>query len=225
MRHKYAGNRLGRNSTLRKATIRDIAKATLTHQRITTTKARAKEARKLVERLITLGKRNTLAAKRRAFRVLCDHKLVSDLFNKIALRFQNRQGGYTRILPLALRRRGDDASLVLLELTEKEVVVEKKKVHAQPKSKKSQGVEAKEKAIDKKHKAAEGIAPAQHKDEISEKALAQPQAVEGAPAEEKPQGHLPPKVKKEHPQAQIKPTKKIIGGFKNMFTREKKEQS
>ena len=122
MRHRVDGNRLGRNSSLRKATVRDIARAALIHQRICTTKAKAKEARRLVEKLITLGKRADLSSKRRAFAILCDHHLVSDLFNKTAARFKSRMGGYTRIIPLGLRR-GDNAHLVYLELTEKEIVV------------------------------------------------------------------------------------------------------
>ncbi len=121
MRHNIAGNRLSRNSTLRKATVRDLAKATLLKERIQTTKARAKEARKLVDKLITMGKSGTLADKRRAFAILCNHGIVSDLFTKTAPRFKNRVGGYTRIIPLG-NRRGDNAELVLLELTEKEVV-------------------------------------------------------------------------------------------------------
>ena len=119
MRHGKSGKRFGRKSTWRAATIRDIAKATLIRERITTTESRAKEARKLVDRLITIGKEGTLAAKRRAFAVLCDHQLVSNLFNEIAGRFKSRQGGYTRIIPLGFNRRGDNARLVFLELTEK----------------------------------------------------------------------------------------------------------
>lgn len=122
MRHAIAGNKLGRNSSWRKATVRDIAKATLKRQRICTTKAKAKEARKLVDRLITLGKKGTLAHKRRAFVTLCEHRLVSELFNKIVPRFKERSGGYTRIIPLSYRR-GDNAQLVYLELTEKEEVL------------------------------------------------------------------------------------------------------
>ena len=122
MRHHIDGNRLGRNSSLRKATVRDIAKATLVHQRVCTTKAKAKEARRLVEKLITLGKRADLASKRRAFSILCDHHLDSNLFNKTATRFKSRLGGYTRIIPLS-QRRGDNAHLVYLELTEKEIIV------------------------------------------------------------------------------------------------------
>ena len=122
MRHGMAGNRLSRNSTLRKATVRDLAKATLIAQRICTTEAKAKEARKLVDKLITLGKKGTLAAKRRAFSILTDHKLVSDLFAKTSPRFKNRIGGYTRIIKLGTRR-GDNAALAYLELTEKEIII------------------------------------------------------------------------------------------------------
>lgn len=129
MRHKIAGNKLGRNSSWRKATVRDIAKATLIQQRIKTTEAKAKEARKLVDKLITLGKKGSLAHKRRAFSILCDHKLVSELFSKIAVRFAQRQGGYTRIIKLATNRKGDNAKVVFLELTEKDqsVLVDDKK--------------------------------------------------------------------------------------------------
>jgi len=98
--------------------MRDVAKATLIQQRITTTIAIAKEGRKVVDRLITMGKKGTLVEKRKAFALLCDHQLVSDLFEKIAPRFSTRQGGYTRIIQLN-NRRGDNAHMVLLELTEK----------------------------------------------------------------------------------------------------------
>lgn len=122
MRHGIAGNRLGRNSSLRQATVRDLAKAVLIRQRIRTTEAKAKEARKLVDKLITLGKKGTLAHKRRAFSILCDHQLVSELFDKIAVRFSKRAGGYTRIIKFAVTRRGDNAKMVFLELTEREQV-------------------------------------------------------------------------------------------------------
>ena len=133
MRHQKIRTRLSRNSSLRRATMRDLAKAVLIRQRICTTKPKAKEARKLIERLITLGKEGTLAAKRRAFAILCDHVLVSQLFS-IAGRFNARQGGYTRIIPLG-QRRGDNAELAYLELTEKDkVIISKKKTEAQSKS-------------------------------------------------------------------------------------------
>src|SRR5208282_4762250 len=103
MRHAKAGNRLSRNQSLRKATVRDLAKATLLQERICTTRAKAKEARKMVEKLITLGKKNTLAARRRAFAILCDHHIVSQLFLKTAPRFKNRNGGYTRMISYVKR--------------------------------------------------------------------------------------------------------------------------
>lgn len=143
MRHAIQGNRLNRNRSWRKATVRDIAKATLVHQRVCTTKAKAKEARKLVDRLITLGKRGTLADRRKAFAILCDHHLVKELFNKTSLRFHNRKGGYTRIIFLGTRR-GDNAQLSYLELTEKEkVVVSKPRSTAEKKKEKLKAVQEK----------------------------------------------------------------------------------
>jgi large subunit ribosomal protein L17 len=124
MRHGIADNRFGRNQKLRQATVRDLARATLKHERITTTHAKAKGARQLVDKLITLGKKNTLHAKRAAFAILIDHDLVSMLFNKIAPRFKDRQGGYTRLIKYAVNRQGDNAQMTLLELTEREAKVD-----------------------------------------------------------------------------------------------------
>src|SRR5690348_10525845 len=118
MRHGKSGNRLSRNRSLRAATMRDMARAVLVQERICTTRAKAKEARKFIEKLITLGKTDTLAARRRAFAILCDHNLVSLLFKETAPRFKSRQGGYTRIIPFK-QRIGDNAELAFLELTEK----------------------------------------------------------------------------------------------------------
>ena len=122
MRHGLSGNRLSRNRSLRKATLRDMARSILLQERICTTRAKAKEARKLIEKLITLGKKDTLAARRRAFAILCDHGLVSDLFKTTAPRFKSRNGGYTRIIPY-IQRDGDNAELAFLELTEKSKII------------------------------------------------------------------------------------------------------
>jgi large subunit ribosomal protein L17 len=132
MRHGNAGNRLSRNRSLRKATLRDMAKAVLVQERICTTRAKAKEARKLIEKLITLGKKDSLAARRRAFAILCDHTLVSQLFGKTAPRFKERKGGYTRIIPY-MQRSGDNAELAFLELTEKsrEIITGQKRTKAE----------------------------------------------------------------------------------------------
>ncbi len=196
MRHGVAGNKLGRHSSWRKATIRDIAKATLKKQRICTTQAKAKEARKLVDRLITMGKKGTLAHRRQAFAVLCEHKLVSDLFNKIALRFNNRKGGYTRIIPLA-KRRGDNAQLVYLELTEQEAPAPKK-----PKAKKAAAKTAPAETASKE-KAAPG-----KKAETPESKEASPKAPKAETAD-----------KKHKPTPDKQPRKKIMGGIHKMFRR------
>jgi len=129
MRHGLSGNRLSRNRSLRKATLRDMARAILVQERICTTRAKAKEARKFIEKLITLGKKDTLAARRAAFAILCDHAMVSDLFTKTAPRFKSRNGGYTRIIPY-IQRAGDNAELAFLELTEKskEIITNQKRV-------------------------------------------------------------------------------------------------
>ena len=129
MRHGLSGNRLSRNRSLRKATLRDMARAILVQERICTTRAKAKEARKFIEKLITLGKTDTLAARRAAFAILCDHTMVSDLFTKTAPRFKERNGGYTRIIPYK-QRIGDNAELAFLELTEKsrEIITNQKRV-------------------------------------------------------------------------------------------------
>ena len=132
MRHGKSGNRLSRNQTLRKATLRDMAKAVFLQERICTTRAKAKEARKLIEKLITLGKKDTLAARRRAFAILCDHKEVSQLFTNVAPRFKARNGGYTRIIPY-VQRGGDNAELAFLELTEttRVIITNQKRVKAE----------------------------------------------------------------------------------------------
>ena len=117
MRHAKAKHRLNRFTSWRKATLISLTKSLILHQSIQTTKAKAKAAQPLAERLISLGKQNTLAAKRRAFSILGEHHLVSMLFDDIAVRFKNRTGGYTRVIQLG-NRRGDSASVAILELTE-----------------------------------------------------------------------------------------------------------
>ena len=152
MRHGISGNKFGRNQTLRKATVRDLVRAILKAEVIKTTRAKAVEARKLIDRTITLGKKNTLAAKRRAFALLCDHAMVSNLFNVIAPRFANRKGGYTRIIKFTTNRQGDNAEMVLLELTERapEVVVADAKAGKAVKDAEVVAVKAEKKAPVKK---------------------------------------------------------------------------
>lgn len=117
MRHRVKTDSLSRFSSFRKATIRSMTISILLNEKIITTMAKAKMARREVDKIISLGKKNTLASKRRAFSLLCDHKLVKVLFDQIAPKFSKRTGGYTRIIPYRFRR-GDNAELVVLELTE-----------------------------------------------------------------------------------------------------------
>src|SRR2546430_3387161 len=98
MRHLRAGRKLGRNAEHRLALMRTLARALITHERIITTLEKAKEARRFVEKLITLGKKNALHARRLALARLPDRDIIARLFDEIAPRFHDRHGGYTRVI-------------------------------------------------------------------------------------------------------------------------------
>ena len=126
MRHRNSGKRLGRNTSHRKAMLRNMVTSLLEHEKITTTDARAKELRPLAEKLITLAKRGDLHARRQATEVVRDHKVVAKLFERIAPRFADRPGGYTRIIKLG-HRLGDNAALSLISLVEEACAPKAKK--------------------------------------------------------------------------------------------------
>jgi large subunit ribosomal protein L17 len=115
MRHNKSGRRLGRNSSHRLAMLRNMVTSLIEHEKITTTDIRAKELRKLADRMITLGKRGDLHARRQALQVIQDRKVVAKLFDMIGPRFKDRPGGYTRIIKLGVRL-GDKAPLSQIEL-------------------------------------------------------------------------------------------------------------
>ena len=115
MRHKISGRGLGRNSSHRKAMLRNMVTSLLDKEQITTTDARAKELRKLAEKMITLGKKGGLHARRRAMRVIRSRDVAGTVFGPLAERYRDRPGGYTRIVKLG-RRNGDNASMSLIEL-------------------------------------------------------------------------------------------------------------
>lgn len=119
MRHNRRTRRLGRTWSERKALLKGLVTNLLHYQAIRTTLPKAKEAKRLADRVITLGKEDTLHARRQVFSYLQDHALTSRVFKEIAPRFKERHGGYTRVLHLPERRKGDGAELALLELTEK----------------------------------------------------------------------------------------------------------
>lgn len=116
MRHLKSGRKLGRNPAHRAALYRNLVTELLAHDRIRTTDEKAKELRRLADRMVTLGKQGTLAARRRALAVVRDKDVVHRLFSDVAARFADRPGGYTRIVKLG-RRPGDAASMSIIELT------------------------------------------------------------------------------------------------------------
>jgi large subunit ribosomal protein L17 len=105
----------------RKAMLRNMARNLIRFEKIETTARRAKETRRVVERLITLSKTDTVFARRRAYDVLSDRDLVMKLFKDISPLFSARKSGFTRIIPLGFRR-GDGAEMVILELTERKII-------------------------------------------------------------------------------------------------------
>jgi large subunit ribosomal protein L17 len=118
MRHQKAGRKLGRDSSHRVSMLRNMVTSFFNNERIETTDAKARELRKLAEKMITLGKQGSLHARRHALAVIRDRRVVKKLFEDIAPRFQERQGGYTRIFK-AGHRLGDGAFLTVMELTSK----------------------------------------------------------------------------------------------------------
>ena len=120
MRHGKRRSKLSMMTARRNATMRNMVASLLKYQKIETTLARAKEARRLAERVITLGKNDTVFSRRRVYSILTDRDLVMKLFKEIAPLFKNRSSGFTRIIHLGFRR-GDGASMAILELTEKKI--------------------------------------------------------------------------------------------------------
>lgn len=123
-----AYRKLGRNNKHRRSMLATLTKQTIMNEEITTTETRAKETRKFVDKMITYGKKGDLVSRRKALAFLHNDKTVVDkIFNDLAKRYENRNGGYTRILKLT-ERRGDDSLMVILKLVEEvaEEKVEKK---------------------------------------------------------------------------------------------------
>ena len=120
MRHGVSGRKLGVTTSHRLAMLRSMATALLKHEQISTTLPKAKELRPYVERIITLGKRGDLHARRQAYAQIRDPKVVDKLFSTIADRYKARQGGYTRVLKAGVRY-GDAADMAVIELIERDV--------------------------------------------------------------------------------------------------------
>ena len=117
MRHRVRSRKLGRTSAHRLALYRNMVTSLLEHERIQTTDAKAREVRRIAERMITLGKRGTLHARRRALRIIRQREVAAKVFDELADRYRDRPGGYTRVLKLGIRT-GDAAPVSIVELVE-----------------------------------------------------------------------------------------------------------
>ncbi|MCX5699989.1 MAG: 50S ribosomal protein L17 [Candidatus Omnitrophica bacterium] len=183
MRHNKKRLQLNRFTSWHKATLKSLVRSLVIYESIKTTLHRAKAVKSLAEKLITLAKANTLSAKREAYKILGDHKLVGILFSEIGPRFSKRVGGYTRIINLA-RRRGDDAQVVIFELTEQK-----------PKLKKVKKTKADKTELqgDKEIEGGSEASSVEENKVVTETAV------------------------KEKPPVIKRPTKKFIGGLRNIF--------
>ncbi len=135
MRHRVHGRKLGRPTPHRMALLRNLCTSLFEHERITTTVQKAKEVRPVAEKLITLGKNGSLHARRRVAGILLKAAVVKKLFDTLAARYADRNGGYTRVVKLA-HREGDGADLAVIELLGSELSVKKAEKAAAEKAKK-----------------------------------------------------------------------------------------
>lgn len=137
MRHNVDGRKFGRNTSHRAAMFRNMANAVIDKEQIVTTVQKAKEIRRVVDRLITLGKSGLPASRRLAFDRTRSNDVVSKLFSTLADRYKERAGGYTRVLKMADRRWGDAAEMAILELVDHPVLDRKRKPKADSGEKKT----------------------------------------------------------------------------------------
>ena len=119
MKHRIKGKKLNRSSSHRKALFKNMAQAIIKHEQIITTLPKAKTMKPIIDKLITLGKKGSLHARRQAFSQLRDNNMVSKLFGDLATRYAERQGGYSRVLKAGYRY-GDAAAMAVLELVDRD---------------------------------------------------------------------------------------------------------
>ena len=131
MRHQVDGRKFGRNTSHRMAMFRNMANSVIAEEQIVTTVQKAKEIRRIVDRLVTLGKSGKPASRRLAFDRTRDNDVVSKLFTTLAERYKTREGGYTRVLKKADRRRGDGGEMAIVEMVDHPVIDRKRKPRAE----------------------------------------------------------------------------------------------
>ncbi len=138
MKHRIKGSStFGRRKAQRKAMLNNIASNLIRQNRINTTIAKAKEVSRIADKLVTLGKKDTIYARRQAYKILANRDLVKKLFDDIAVRYQNRNGGYTRIVKIGYRK-GDSAPVAIIEFVEQD-----KKFKGKAKSGKAKSIKKK----------------------------------------------------------------------------------
>jgi len=125
MRHGMSGRKLGRKSAHRKSMFANLANALIKHEQVTTTLPKAKDLRPVVEKLVTLGKRGDLHARRQVLSMLKDNDITTKLFSVLAERYKTRQGGYIRVLKAGFRY-GDNAPLAIIEFVDRDVTAKGK---------------------------------------------------------------------------------------------------
>jgi large subunit ribosomal protein L17 len=119
MKHRVKGKKLNRTSSHRKALFKNMSQAIIKHEQIITTLSKAKALKPIIDKLITLGKKGSLHARRQAFSQLRDNNMVSKLFDELASRYANRHGGYSRVLRAGFRY-GDAAAMAVIELVDRD---------------------------------------------------------------------------------------------------------
>ncbi len=192
MRHHLSGRQLSRNAPHRHALLRSLSVSLLRYETIRTTVPKAKELRRVVEPLITLGKDDSEANRRLAFARLRDSEIVTKLFETIGPRFKARPGGYTRILHMAPRP-GDNAPMALMQLVERSVPVAADAAPEDKKAKKAEKAKA-DAAPDKGDKKAQSEAKKVR--EKAAKAVKTEKAAKAAAAKAQKKAAAPPKKKK-----------------------------
>jgi large subunit ribosomal protein L17 len=212
MRHGKAGKKLGRTPSHRKAMFRNMVTSLLNHERIVTTEVKAKEIGRLAEKMITLGKRGDLHARRQAVAFIRSNEVVKRLFSEYAQRYASREGGYTRVLKLEPRA-GDNAPMALVELVDRPITESKDQ---RPKSKEKKEVKAKKETKAKKEDKPKKETKAKEKKEVKEKAEKE---------DDKPKKKAPAKKTAEKKEAKAEqkeaPAKKKAPGKKKAEKKEK----
>jgi len=149
MRHRKGGNQLGRNTSHRRAMLRNIVTSLLKHEQIETTDAKAKALRPIAEKMITLGKRGDLHARRQALAYIKDKEVAHRLFDNLKSRYLNRTGGYIRIIKKEIRK-GDGAHISIVQLLPPEEDKKSRKKKKSPGANKKAGKKVKKDTLKKK---------------------------------------------------------------------------